>query len=558
MACIKCLGAIGALLLALLLAPKIGPINYVLRRFSSIEVLHGVHLPYYSYPQTKALMNVFNLNFYTNYQVVKGVVTRNERLPSHIVNKSKTSTDAYFEHTQQMMVQNVIKECKYQPDPVPGYLYFGNKKFSKILSLLLKENPFFANFLTAGEDDGERYLQLQAFDEDAPEKDLGTFFSLFAKKIYGKYRLFNVQFNADMEITRLVYYDKEAEKTVVTLKKDWDYWASAVVYEIKLFSGAVHSTIHVLHYILTIAMEEATKHDVSLSTWASPYPKNIPMKYVQVSALLIRPEVNFFFDSLLKLFVHESSWAATSSQSLTAAIQKDLFDIFTIWGKCKTAQDFIDKFLLRDLYSSPNGKELAEKAGILKEFKKIVDNVGPYAKDLTEAMKKDGSKAFETAEIEFKKFIQDTGDANLEYEKISHFVELMSVTGIMHGSTLSYTRAAAIPEVMRWKNDYIDVWDKLTLLMCNAELGTISGAEHGRHVFMSKNPDSISRDWQTEKIAEHTIAVMREYDDKVEKIKEANKAALLKNPLMREYGWILTDWCPDSFDGKQLTITTYI
>ena len=140
-----------------------------------------------------------------------------------------------------------------------------------------------------------------------------------------------------------------------------------------------------------------------------------------------------------------------------------MFDIFTIWGKCKTAEDFIDKFLIWDLYSSPNGKELAEKAGILKEFKKIAANIGPYAKDLTEAMKKDDPKAFETAEDEFKKYIKHTGDAELEYEKISHFIELMSVSGIMHGSTLSHTRmhTSLVPQVMRWQSDYIDEWDYL-------------------------------------------------------------------------------------------------
>jgi len=52
---------------------------------------------------------------------------------------------------------------------------------------------------------------------------------------------------------------------------------------------------------------------------------------------------------------------------------------------------------------------------------------------------------------------------------------------------------------------------------------------------------------------------MKKYDNKVNKQKEKNKEKLLANPeYLREYGWILTDWCPDGFDGKQMTITTYI
>merc|ERR1719198_583386 len=554
-----------AVLLALFFARTSGPINYLVRRATSIEIVHGVHLPYTT-PQAEVMAAIFNFNVYTAHTVVKGGVTKENKLPEEIIGKSKSSTDDIFEHMQKVVTKNLLKECKHDPDLVPDYLYFGNKKFSKSLPLFLKESPFFTWLLTAGkeggQEGGESYLQLQAYDEDDPEKDLGTFYSSFAHNIYGKHRLFNIRLNVDMEITRMAYYDKEAKKTVVIDEKDWDYYASAALFNTKLFGQSVHTIIHVFHYILTSAIVSATEHDISLSTWASPYPKNIPVKYVEVAALLIRPEISWLFDSLFDAFVvPETNWAVTGSESMTAAVQKDLFEIFTIWGKCKTAEDFIDKFLLRDLYSSPNGKELAEKAGILKEFKKIAANIGPYAKDLTEAMKKDDPKAFETAEEVLEKYIKHTGDAEMEVSKISHFIELMSVSGIMHGSTLSHTRTSLIPEVMRWKNDYKEEWDDLTWKMINIGIGTISGAEPGRHVFMSKDSDSDGspiKDWDTSKIAKNTLAVMEEYDAKVEKIKEANKAALLKDPRFREYGWILTDWCPDGFDAKQMTITTYI
>lgn len=550
-----------AVLFALFFARTSGPLNYLVRRATSIEVVHGVHLPYYT-PQAEAMAAIFNFNLYTASSVIKGGVTKANKLTKDIVGKSKSETDAVFEHMQKVVTRNLLKECKHDPDLVPGYLYFGNKKFSKILPLFLKESPFFTIWLTAGEEGGESYLQLQAYDEDDPEKDLGTFYSSFAQNSFGKYRLFNIRFNVDMEITRLAYYDKEAKKTVVTEEKDWDYWASAALFSTKLNGQSVHTVIHVLHYILTSAMASATQHDVSLSTWASPYPKNIPVKYVEVGALLIRPKISFPLDGIVDKFILPSSnWAVTGPESLTAASHKNLFDIYTIWGKCKTAQDFINNFLLRDLYASPNGKELAAKAGILKEFQKIAVNIGPYARDLTAAMKKDNPEAFARTEREFKTYIEHTGDANMEHATISHFIELMSVTGIMHGSTLSHTRTSLVPEVMRWKNDNLDTWDYYTWKMINIEVGTISGAEPGRHVFMSKDSDddgSLVKDWDTTKISKNTIAVMEEYDAKVEKIKEANKAALLKDPRFREYGWILTDWCPDGFDSKQMTLTTYI
>ena len=141
-----------------------------------------------------------------------------------------------------------------------------------------------------------------------------------------------------------------------------------------------------------------------------------------------------------------------------------MFDIFTIWGKCKTAEDFIDKFLIWDLYSSPNGKELAEKAGILKEFKKLLSTSARtqriYRSD--EERRQDDPKAFETAEDEFKKYIKHmhTGDAELEYEKISHFIELISDVS-QRNHARKHTHPSLVPQVMRWQSDYIDEWDYL-------------------------------------------------------------------------------------------------
>lgn len=554
---LKCVGILVAIL-AFIIAMR-GPFNYLVRRTFSIAVIEGVHLPY-DYSQKRAMLNILDLNFATNIDVVGGGVTRASRLPSSVVNKSKDSTDAIFESVQANIVKKDIKECPGEPDPMPGYLYFGNKKFAKILGLFFKENPFFALFLTAGEKDGESYLQLQAYDEDSGTADLGTYYSKFANLIVGNTRLINVRFNADMEITYMSYYDKSAKKKVVVPPKDFDYWASAVLYETHLFAGSIHATIHVLHYILTTGIDHATQHDLSLKTWSFPYSSNIPVKYIEVGGVLLRPHLSFVLDKLLSAALPETHWLATGSNALTADVGDVLKDIYKLWGSVQTAQDFVDKFLFKDLYNSKGGKKLAKKADILKEYQKIAKHIGPFAKDLTDVMQENDPAAFRSAEKTFKNFIEGTGDSGMTIFSISSFIEIMSATGIVHGSTLSYTRLAVQPEIMRWKNDYKAEWEEEDVTMINLQIGTITGMEVGRHVFMGENPDdSISRDWQTDNMDPKLQKVMRRYDEKINKIKEDNKAKLLENPdRMREYGWILTDWCPDGFDGKQMTLATYI
>ena len=45
----------------------------------------------------------------------------------------------------------------------------------------------------------------------------------------------------------------------------------------------------------------------------------------------------------------------------------------------------------------------------------------------------------------------------------------------------------------------------------------------------------------------------------MEVLKEAYKKKIMKHSeTFYDYGWILSDFCPDGFDGKQLTVATYI
>ena len=57
----------------------------------------------------------------------------------------------------------------------------------------------------------------------------------------------------------------------------------------------------------------------------------------------------------------------------------------------------------------------------------------------------------------------------------------------------------------------------------------------------------------------HLKKVLQEFDAKSAKLKKDYYEQLMRDEeIFTEQGWILSDFCPDGIDGKQLTITTYI
>ena len=84
-------------------------------------------------------------------------------------------------------------------------------------------------------------------------------------------------------------------------------------------------------------------------------------------------------------------------------------------------------------------------------------------------------------------------------------------------------------------------------------LGTITGMEKGRHVMACKKvPFAFP-------ICRGKLQkVLDTYNGYSKRLKKAYTAKLKKLPDFSTLGYIYSDWAKDGFDGKQLTVTTYI
>ena len=530
---------------------------------TDFQVLDGIHLPD-GQPFATKFSNFFDLNYKTNIDVVRSVAPLEDLgslgyyIKDELLDKPRESvTEEKWLKLQQVAINKVIKVDADDPPPMAGYLWFGNGNNVKSLALLCKENPFFAAALTAGSDDNGEYLELKSFS--ASDEELDGKYAGFMSKMVENNHFINVRFNTDMEVIQISYRDEDG-KEVLAKEEEWNHYAGGAMYNGVYYASCIHATIHVFHYIMTTAIQESTKFNKSLHTWAMPYDENVAVKYLEVGLILIHPTIG---DSLKKLKPFQNDpdgYTVTGVNGFGAATGSNaamLKEMCVNWGHCKTVDDFIDGFLLSDLYNSPGGKEIAKKADILSEFSKQAALIKPYGDDLSAAMKEADEAAFETAEKNLKKFLSNCGEGVCDIDNISSWVQLMSVTGIMHGSTISYTRATLMEDVMKWRDLDGKTWNKSDVGIVNA-FNTIQGMEVGRHVFTDAMPNSIKKKWDTKNIDPKIFGVMTKYDDLSQGLKEESKSKIRAMSEFREYGWILSDWCPDGFDGKQLTIATYI
>jgi hypothetical protein len=70
---------------------------------------------------------------------------------------------------------------------------------------------------------------------------------------------------------------------------------------------------------------------------------------------------------------------------------------------------------------------------------------------------------------------------------------------------------------------------------------------------------SSSTDVVGQKYDANLQQVLDKYEKMATDYNESYKNEIMKNTReFNNYGWILSDFCPDGFDGKQLTVSTYI
>jgi hypothetical protein len=233
-----------------------------------------------------------------------------------------------------------------------------------------------------------------------------------------------------------------------------------------------------------------------------------------------------------------------------------LRDMNALWGSFTGSVEFIEKFLLKDVYDSDEGKALALKANLLGEFIKNSNLIPTYATEMNNALSKDGQ--YDSAQRALAAFFSGIGtDPTKALSKVDNYktwIELMSVTGIFHGATLSMTRVLLTPSILAQVDPTsTTVYTKRQQQVFETGSTTLVGAEKGRYVFSNEYPSYKFTSKLVQRVAD-------KYSVKVSDLKDAYFKSLTSADnadYFKDYGWLLVDYAPEFTDGRQSTIATY-
>lgn len=285
---------------------------------------------------------------------------------------------------------------------------------------------------------------------------------------------------------------------------------------------------------MSSAMMHATTN-TSLNSWAKPYMFQVYFKYMQVETIILSA-VGFLTGS-----APYSSGYNAQDRSKILSINKAML---CEWGQYKTADQYVKRFLFKNIAQRSQALCVS---GMGKSFLRQVALIAPFAKDMEAEFKKDPN--YKTITSNLESYLQQTGTGVSSINSMQSWLELMSVTGVLHGSTFSMSRLSLTHNMISVNSAESETFTVRDATLTKVLTVTILGTHEEFYVFSdhlpASNPYNIN-------------SVLQSFDKKTTALKEDWQKEITKDPAVyNTYGWILSDHGPNFKDGKQLTLVTY-
>jgi len=211
-------------------------------------------------------------------------------------------------------------------------------------------------------------------------------------------------------------------------------------------------------------------------SWVEPYTTNVALKYLEVE---------------LALFKDGGALTGGTYRTKTGNgedVRKLARELLCSWGRCSTADDFVQQMFSPSLIRRGDDSLKSSLAayGIVSEFQKHVALIGDFAQELTASFESYDKAKYSQLNTQLAAFLLKCGDGVSTIKTLRSWLELMSVTGILHGCTLSMSRLLCSAELLKRLNPKSDVYDSDDDSLLLLVLSTIIGMIEGLHVFTGK------------------------------------------------------------------------
>jgi len=292
----------------------------------------------------------------------------------------------------------------------------------------------------------------------------------------------------------------------------------------------IHAVLHVYAYIILGCATHCCA-GTEMSDFMSQYEERVLIKYVEVSHSLI----------------HEKTGLVTGSPASWPVDYKTAHDcttyVFKHIAKWKDANDWMYNFFLAGI------PELRKNKNLLPELRTYFDrNIFTDMSKKSWELVPDQSK--DEIDGSIQKFLRHCSgdDASENFFTMNTFrdwIEVQSMLGILHGSTLNISRLFFTPYA------HLDGdWDRKTIGEIAQVWGIVGGTMSGlqeEYAFAEATP---LKDTMFHKM-------MSDFNVEVSEIQKKFWDSLSDDDI-KMYGWWYSVWGPNMLGQTQLTVTTYI
>ena len=214
-------------------------------------------------------------------------------------------------------------------------------------------------------------------------------------------------------------------------------------------------------------------------------------------------------------------------------------------GSYKTADDFVKRFLFKHIDQKAGCSSSSSVIG--QGFLQQLELVAPFSSAMDKEFKKDPNYSSITSNL--KTFLQSTGKGVNSIRSMRTWLEMATITGILHGSAFSLSRLVnthSIMSVNSYESPRFTPQDARLMVGVNSvALGTLKEFYAFSASLPSVNPYNINK-------------VLQLYDRKTTALKNLYQKEITKDAKeYLKFGWILSDYGPNFKDGKQLSHNGY-
>ena len=536
---------------------------------NSARILRSTCIPDVALPSV--ISNSDLLNYLNTFTVTSSVDLVNLSkefsavTPNVAAAETKSAAEPFLKQIQKIFINYAVPHRNLLPD---DYEFFGPDDNIKNLQTFISSNPFLTNAISFK---GDGTYAIESVPEDDGESSLYSTLISFLSDEYPRINgTFRLGPNGEIEVLHLKEIGGECGD--FQCAKSNEEKAGDLLFLVLFFAQSVHSIIHVFHYLNIITMADSCKKYPEMRAWALPFLQNISLKYTEVYNLLLPPTGGGVLNG-------GGPYRWKDGEGLK--VNNILREVLCEWGSYKTADEFVQKFIFKNF---PADK--IEESGLLVQFRKHAGLISNYATDLCEVFREVNQVEYHAVNKHIQLVLSQCGDNVSEISDIHTWVELMSVTGLLHGNTLSYTRAFATGQLLSRFNPNGVAYTEEEADYISTNLLTITGAMEDRHVFASglstiTAPEKKSflgllvglivslfsffflkarSTVATESLNPLAKSVLLRYDAQSTALKESYYKSICSGDkeYFKSAGWIISDYFLDGTDGKQLTIATYI